>query len=134
MSSSLFSESGKGERHVFCKNKKYNTLCSVALGTMVTAIVAWGSAVAQADEVTTPLISETNYNGNPNYTFRKLSGVSVLSTQRNKKDMLTKYKNVSISFLFFYGKVLKSLSHDLSVMIRIESYQEADNLIKYICE
>ena len=75
MSSSLFSESGKGERHVFCKNKKYSTLCSVALGTMVTAIVAWGSAVAQADEVTTPLISETNYNGNPNYTFRKLSGV-----------------------------------------------------------
>lgn len=48
--------------------------------------------------------------------------------------MLTKYKNVSIAFLFFYGKVLKSLSHDLSVMIRIESYQEADNLIKYICE
>ena len=69
MSSSLFSESGKGERHVFCKNKKYSTLCSVALGTMVTAIVAWGSAVAQANEVTTPLISETNY------TFRKLSGV-----------------------------------------------------------
>ena len=69
MSSSLFSESGKGERHVFCKNKKYSTLCSVALGTMVTAIVAWGSAVAQADEVTTPLISETNY------TFCKLSGV-----------------------------------------------------------
>ncbi len=83
---------------------------------MVTAIVAWGSAVAQADEVTTPLISETNYNGNPNYTFRKLSGV-----------------DSTISFVF-YGKVLKSLSHDLSVMIRIESYQEADNLIKYICE
>ena len=65
----------KAEKHVFRKSKKYRTLCSVAIGTMVTAIVAWGGAVAQADEVTTPLISETNYNGNPNYTFRKLSGV-----------------------------------------------------------
>lgn len=44
----------KGEKHVFRKSKKYRTLCSVALGTMVTAIVAWGGAVAQADEVTTP--------------------------------------------------------------------------------
>ena len=65
----------KAEKHVFRKSKKYRTLCSVAIGTMVTAIVAWGGAVAQADEVTTSLISETNYNGNPNYTFRKLSGV-----------------------------------------------------------
>ena len=65
----------KAEKHVFRKSKKYRTLCSVAIGTMVTAIVAWGGAVAQADEVTTPLISETNYTGNPNYTFRKLSGV-----------------------------------------------------------
>lgn len=44
----------KGEKHVFRKSKKYRTLCSVALGTMVTAIVAWGGAVVQADEVTTP--------------------------------------------------------------------------------
>ena len=44
----------KVEKHVFRKSKKYRTLCSVAIGTMVTAIVAWGGAVAQADEVTTP--------------------------------------------------------------------------------
>ncbi|WP_224212496.1 SspB-related isopeptide-forming adhesin [Streptococcus agalactiae] len=44
----------KAEKHVFRKSKKYRTLCSVALGTMVTAIVAWGGLVAQADEVTTP--------------------------------------------------------------------------------
>lgn len=44
----------KAEKHVFRKSKKYRTLCSVALGTMVTAIVAWGGAVAQADEVTIP--------------------------------------------------------------------------------
>ena len=44
----------KAEKHVFRKSKKYRTLCSVAIGTMVTAIVAWGGAVAQADEVTTP--------------------------------------------------------------------------------
>ncbi|HFI0050040.1 TPA: putative cross-wall-targeting lipoprotein signal domain-containing protein [Streptococcus suis] len=37
----------KGEKHVFRKSKKYRTLCSVALGTMVTAVVAWGGTVAQ---------------------------------------------------------------------------------------
>ncbi|HFI2448245.1 TPA: putative cross-wall-targeting lipoprotein signal domain-containing protein, partial [Streptococcus suis] len=42
----------KGEKHVFRKSKKYRTLCSVALGTMVTAVVAWGGTVAHADEVT----------------------------------------------------------------------------------
>ncbi|HEL1609881.1 TPA: hypothetical protein TXL50_001836, partial [Streptococcus suis] len=36
----------KGEKHVFRKSKKYRTLCSVALGTMVTAVVAWGGTVA----------------------------------------------------------------------------------------
>ncbi|MCK3821696.1 hypothetical protein HCB58_11370, partial [Streptococcus suis] len=41
----------KGEKHVFRKSKKYRTLCSVALGTMVTAVVAWGGTVAHADEV-----------------------------------------------------------------------------------
>ncbi len=44
----------KGEKHAFRKSKKYRTLCSVALGAMVTAIVAWSGAVAQADEVTAP--------------------------------------------------------------------------------
>lgn len=43
----------KAEKHVFRKSKKYRTLCSVALGTMVTAVVAWGGQVAQADEVVT---------------------------------------------------------------------------------
>lgn len=42
----------KGEKHVFRKSKKYRTLCSVALGTMVTAVVAWGGTVTYADEVT----------------------------------------------------------------------------------
>ncbi|MBX9076108.1 hypothetical protein HCG65_06170 [Streptococcus anginosus] len=37
----------KGEKHAFRKSKKYRTLCSVALGAMVTAIVAWSGAVAQ---------------------------------------------------------------------------------------
>ena len=40
---------------------------------------------------------------------------------------------LAYSFLFLWqGQLLalKSFSHDLSVMIRIESYQEADNLIK----
>ena len=41
----------KAEKHVFRKSKKYRTLCSVALGTMVTAVVAWGGSVVQADEV-----------------------------------------------------------------------------------
>ena len=44
----------KAEKHVFRKSKKYRTLCSVTFGTMVTAIVAWGGTVAQADEVTAP--------------------------------------------------------------------------------
>ncbi|CKJ21984.1 Agglutinin receptor [Streptococcus pneumoniae] len=42
----------QAEKHVFRKSKKYRTLCSVALGTMVTAVVTWGGQVAQADEVT----------------------------------------------------------------------------------
>lgn len=49
----------KVEKHVFRKSKKYRTLCSVALGTMVTAIVAWGGQVAQADEVVTPSLDKT---------------------------------------------------------------------------
>ena len=49
----------KAEKHVFRKSKKYRTLCSVALGTMVTAVVAWGGQVAQADEVVTPLLDNT---------------------------------------------------------------------------
>ncbi|VUX10752.1 Uncharacterised protein [Streptococcus constellatus] len=48
----------KAEKHVFRKSKKYRTLCSVALGTVVTAIVAWGGAVLQADEVTTPQLQD----------------------------------------------------------------------------
>lgn len=48
----------KAEKHVFRKSKKYRMLCSVAIGTMVTAIVAWGGAVAQADEVTAPQDSQ----------------------------------------------------------------------------
>lgn len=49
----------KAEKHVFRKSKKYRTLCSVALGTMVTAVVAWGGQVAQADEVVTPSLDKT---------------------------------------------------------------------------
>lgn len=49
----------KAEKHVFRKSKKYRTLCSVALGTMVTAVVAWGGQVAQADEVVTPSQGKT---------------------------------------------------------------------------
>ncbi len=49
----------KAEKHVFRKSKKYRTLCSVALGTVVTAVVAWGGSVAQADEVVTPSPDKT---------------------------------------------------------------------------
>ncbi len=50
----------KAEKHVFRKSKKYRTLCSVALGTMVTAVVAcWVAEVAQADEVVTPSQDKT---------------------------------------------------------------------------
>lgn len=49
----------QAEKHVFRKSKKYRTLCSVALGTMVTAVVAWGGQVAQADEVVTPSQGKT---------------------------------------------------------------------------
>lgn len=49
----------QAEKHVFRKSKKYRTLCSVALGTMVTAVVAWGGQVAQADEVTMPPLDKT---------------------------------------------------------------------------
>ncbi|HFR3901129.1 TPA: putative cross-wall-targeting lipoprotein signal domain-containing protein, partial [Streptococcus suis] len=49
----------KAEKHVFRKSKKYRTLCSVALGTIVTAVVAWGGQVAQADEVVTPSQDKT---------------------------------------------------------------------------
>ncbi|MER0123182.1 SspB-related isopeptide-forming adhesin [Streptococcus sp. ZJ93] len=55
----------KGEKHVFRKSKKYHTLCSVALGTVVTAVVAWGGSVAQADEVTTPLETTIQRTENP---------------------------------------------------------------------
>ncbi len=50
----------KGEKHVFRKSKKYRTLCSVALGTMVTAVVAWGGTVAHADEVSSSV--DTPFN------------------------------------------------------------------------
>ncbi|VLT56233.1 Agglutinin receptor [Streptococcus pneumoniae] len=49
----------QAEKHVFRKSKKYRTLCSVALGTMVTAVVTWGGQVAQADEVTMPPLDKT---------------------------------------------------------------------------
>ncbi|HEL1945318.1 TPA: hypothetical protein TYI95_002105 [Streptococcus suis] len=46
MSLSLFSQSGKSRKACLPKSKKYRTLCSVALGSMVTAVVAWGGQVA----------------------------------------------------------------------------------------
>lgn len=55
----------KGEKHVFRKSKKYRTLCSVALGTMVTAVVAWGGTVAHADEVTTSVDTFTRSTTKP---------------------------------------------------------------------
>ncbi|HEM5964506.1 TPA: glucan-binding protein, partial [Streptococcus suis] len=55
----------KGEKHVFRKSKKYRTLCSVALGTMVTAVVAWGGAVAHADEVTSSVDTTIQRTENP---------------------------------------------------------------------
>ncbi|HEM3718431.1 TPA: glucan-binding protein, partial [Streptococcus suis] len=55
----------KGEKHVFRKSKKYRTLCSVALGTMVTAVVAWGGTVAHADEVTPSVDTTMQRTGNP---------------------------------------------------------------------
>ena len=55
----------KGEKHVFRKSKKYRTLCSVALGTMVTAVVAWGGTVASADEVTPSVDTTIQRTENP---------------------------------------------------------------------
>ncbi|MFM0714669.1 GbpC/Spa domain-containing protein, partial [Streptococcus suis] len=55
----------KGEKHVFRKSKKYRTLCSVALGTMVTAVVAWGGTVAHADDVTTSVDTTIQLTENP---------------------------------------------------------------------
>ncbi|HGD0317771.1 TPA: SspB-related isopeptide-forming adhesin [Streptococcus agalactiae] len=55
----------KGEKHVFRKSKKYRTLCSVALGTMVTAVVAWGGTVAHADEVTSSVDTNIQRTENP---------------------------------------------------------------------
>lgn len=55
----------KGEKHVFRKSKKYRTLCSVALGTMVTAVVAWGGMVASADEVTSSVDTAIQRTENP---------------------------------------------------------------------
>ncbi|WNO79523.1 GbpC/Spa domain-containing protein [Streptococcus suis] len=55
----------KGEKHVFRKSKKYRTLCSVALGTMVMAVVAWGGTVAYADEVTSSVDTTIQRTENP---------------------------------------------------------------------
>ncbi|WP_105105321.1 SspB-related isopeptide-forming adhesin [Streptococcus suis] len=55
----------KGEKHVFRKSKKYRTLCSVALGTMVTAVVAWGGTVAHADEVSKSVDTTIQRTENP---------------------------------------------------------------------
>lgn len=55
----------KGEKHVFRKSKKYRTLCSVALGTMVTAVVAWGGTIAHADEVTPSVDTTIQRTENP---------------------------------------------------------------------
>ncbi|HEM3208320.1 TPA: hypothetical protein U0915_002115, partial [Streptococcus suis 4417] len=55
----------KGEKHVFRKSKKYRTLCSVALGTMVTAVVAWGGTVARADEVSSSVDTTIQRTENP---------------------------------------------------------------------
>lgn len=41
----------KGQKHVFRKSKKYRTLCSVALGTVITTAIALGGSLVQADEV-----------------------------------------------------------------------------------
>ncbi|WP_074411136.1 SspB-related isopeptide-forming adhesin [Streptococcus suis] len=46
----------KGEKHVFRKSKKYRTLCSVALGTVATAVLALGGGIAKADELATTLV------------------------------------------------------------------------------
>ena len=40
----------------------------------------------------------------PSVSYQEWIVPSVLPTQRNKKDMLTKYKNVSIFFLFFMAR------------------------------
>lgn len=55
----------KGEKHVFRKSKKYRTLCSVALGTVATAVLALGGGVAKADELLTPSAPSTVLTDNP---------------------------------------------------------------------
>ncbi|VTS29929.1 agglutinin receptor [Streptococcus porcinus] len=61
----FFVNQEKGEKHVFRKSKKYRTLCSVALGTMVTAVVAWGGTVAHADEVSKSVDTTIQRTENP---------------------------------------------------------------------
>ncbi|MFS9141078.1 hypothetical protein QM858_06000 [Streptococcus infantis] len=41
----------KGEKHVFRKNRKYRTLCSVAIGILMIAVVGLGGQLVHADEV-----------------------------------------------------------------------------------
>lgn len=41
----------KGEKHVFRKSRKYRTLCSVAIGTLMTAVVGLGGQPVYAEEV-----------------------------------------------------------------------------------
>lgn len=55
----------KGEKYVFRKSKKYRTLCSVALGTVATAVLALGGGVAKADELLTPSTPSTVLKDNP---------------------------------------------------------------------
>ncbi|VHC84679.1 SspB-related isopeptide-forming adhesin [Streptococcus pyogenes] len=55
----------KGEKHVFRKSKKYRTLCSVALGTVATAIIVLGGPLVKADELTASTTPEVVLTDNP---------------------------------------------------------------------
>lgn len=41
----------KDEKHVFRKSRKYRTLCSVAIGTLIAVVVGLGVQLVHADEV-----------------------------------------------------------------------------------
>ncbi|CEY30252.1 agglutinin receptor [Streptococcus pneumoniae] len=67
----------KGEKHVFRKSKKYRTLCSVSLGTMVTAVVAWRGTVAHADEVAISVDTTIQRTKNPATNLPKVQPTPV---------------------------------------------------------
>lgn len=131
----------KAEKHVFRKSKKYRTLCSVAIGTMVTAIVAWGGAVAQADEVTAPQDSQKLPYRRPTVANiqQKISEINLLielntsdkSYHEIKEEFVTEIAKLDIRLHETQEKIA-ALDKMAEVFINLKSdNQESRKLAKY---